>query len=219
MGFNDANALLQTGGSPIVKFDRIGASVTGKLLDAEVVDQTTPQGDVVTDAKTGRVKKQIVYTLQTTERDPSIEDDDGKRRIFAKWAIQAAISDCLREMGLEKVGLQPNGVLTITHTSTKPAQTRGFSDLKLFTATYQPPALASTTEPAPAPAGTEETITVADVNLTRAELTAKYGEQAVNMAFQIYGASPATPLHVISQASNIPEADLRFALTGEGSAF
>lgn len=217
MGFNDANALLQTGGDPIVKFDRIGASVTGKLLDAEVVDQTTPQGDVVTDQKTGRVKKQIVYTLQTTERDPSIEDDDGKRRVFAKWAIQAAITDCLREMGLEKVGLQPNGVLTITHTSTKPAQTRGFSDIKLFTATYQPPSLATTVE---APAQ-EEVVTAANAggDLTKEQLVAKYGQQAVDMAFQIYGASPATPLHVIAQASNIPEADLRFALTGEGSAF
>lgn len=219
MGFNDANELLRTGGSPIVKFDRIGSSVTGKLLDAEVVDQTTPQGDPVVDTKTGRVKKQIIYTLQTAERDASIEDDDGKRRVFAKWAIQAAISDALRDMGLEKVGLQANGTLTITHTSTKPATTRGFSDIKLFEAKYVPPTLASSTEPAEEAAPATTSTGAGDGLLTKEQLAAKYGQASVDMAWQIYTAAKNTPLAVIAQASNIPAAELQFALTGEGGPF
>jgi hypothetical protein len=212
MGFNDANALLQTGGDPIAKFNAIGDSITGILVDAEVVDQTTPQGEVVTDTKTGRVKKQIVYTLQTDERDAAIEDDDGKRRVFAKWAIQQAITEALQEQGLEKVGLQEGGKITITHTHTKPASTKGFSDMKLFTVKYEKPGPKGLATPS---ASTGDT----DVYKTKEQLVAEYGQQSVDMAWQIYGASPQTPLNVIAQASNIPEADLRFALTGEGSAF
>jgi len=211
MGFNDANELLAGGGDPTIKFANLGDSVEGLLLDAEVVDQTTPQGDTVYDKKTGKVKKQIIYTLQTDLRDPAIEDDDGKRRVFAKWAIQQAITDALREAGLERVGLQANGRIKITHNATKKSDTRGFSDMKLFEAQYTPPALASSTEPAPssAPAAADEDV----------DLVATYGQQAVDMAFQIYNTSPDTPMAIISQATKIPEAHLRPALTGEIGPF
>jgi hypothetical protein len=200
MGFEDANALLQGGGDPIIKFAKLGDSVTGLLLDAEVVDQTTPQGATVVDEKTGRVKKQIIYTLQTELRDPFIEDDDGKRRVFAKWAIQQAITEALQEAGLEKVGLKPNGKLTITHSSVKPASTRGFSDMKLFEAKYEAPGLPSSTDDAPvaekAPAGSTD-------------LVGKYGQQPVDMALGILNGAPNTPLNVIAQASGIAVEDLQ----------
>ena len=198
MAFEDANALLAGGGDPIIKFAKIGDSVTGLLLDAEVVDQTTPQGTVVVDEKTGRVKKQIIYTLQTDLRDPMIEDDDGKRRVFAKWAIQQAISEALQEQGLEKVGLKANGKLTIIHTSTKAAGTKGFSDMKLFEARYEAPGLPSSTgETAPAaPAGS-------------IDLVAKYGQQPVDTAMSILNGAPNTPLAVVAQATQISEADLK----------
>lgn len=211
MGFEDANALLSTGGDPIVKFAKIGDSITGFLVDAEVADQTTPQGAPVVDEKTGRVKKQIIYTLQTDERDPSIEDDDGKRRVFAKWAIQQAISEELREQGLEKVGLRPNGKLTITHTSVKPASTRGFSDMKLFTVKYEAPGLPSSTEDSGASVATETGEVV--------DLVGKYGQTAVDMAQSIYNGAPNTPIAVIAQATSIPEAELKPFLTGEYGPF
>jgi hypothetical protein len=211
MGFEDANALLQGGGSPIIKFARIGDSVTGLLLDAEVTDQTEPSGKVVVDEKSGKPKKQIIYTLQTDLRDPSIEDDDGVRRVFAKWAIRQAIEEELARQGLEKVGLQANGKLTLTHNATKKSGTVGFSDMKLFEAKYERPGLPTSVD-APAPAGGSGIPSAVD-------LVAKYGQQAVDMAQGIYGGAPNTPFAVIAQATNIPEAELKPFLTGETGPF
>lgn len=149
MGFEDANRLLGGSRDPIISFKNIGDSVTGTLLDAEIVPITDPSGTVQKDDQ-GRVREQIVYTLQTDLRDPNDEEDTGKRRVYAKWAIQRAISDALSDLGLSSVGLQEGGKITITHDRTTPAKTRGYSDAKLFTVEYAPPparGLASKSEP------------------------------------------------------------------------
>lgn len=201
MGFSDANMLLSGPRQPIAKFDRIGDSVTGTLLDAEVAPVTSPTGETQMD-KNGNPKQQIIYTLQTDERDPEIEDDDGKRRVFAKWAIQRAISTCLAESGLAKVGLQEGGTLTIKFSGTQKASQRGYSDIKLYEASYvAPPArtLASTTH------GSEDAAPAAAAEPAAGE----YTQQQMDTAFSIYNANPDTPLEVISAATKIPVAELQ----------
>ena len=138
MGFADANSLLSGPRQPIAKFDNVGDSVTGTLVDAEVAPVTSPTGEAQLD-KNGNPRQQIIYTLQTDERDAEIDDDNGQRRVFAKWAIQKAISTCLTDAGLSKTGLQEGGKLTITHTGTQKASQRGYSDIKLYEASYTPP--------------------------------------------------------------------------------
>jgi hypothetical protein len=201
MGFSDANQLLSGPRQPIAKFDSIGDTVTGTLVDAEVAPVTSPTGEVQYD-KNGNPKQQIIYTLQTEERDPEIEDDDGKRRIFAKWAIQRAISTCLAEAGLAKVGLQEGGTLSIKFSGTQKASQRGYSDIKLYEATYvAPPArqLAS-------PAGGEVAAPAAAAAAAPAE---EYSQQQMDTAFSIYNANPDTPLEVISAATKIPVQELQ----------
>jgi hypothetical protein len=200
MGFSDANMLLSGPRQPIAKFDRIGDVVTGTLLDAEVAPVTSPTGETQVD-KNGNPKQQIIYTLQTDERDPEIEDDDGKRRVFAKWAIQRAISTCLAESGLAKVGLQEGGTLSIKFSGTQKASQRGYSDIKLYEASYTAPpprTLASgfgseDAAPAAAPA---------------AAAPADFTDQQVETALNIFKANPDTPLEVISAATKIPVAEL-----------
>jgi hypothetical protein len=46
MGFSDANQLLSGPRQPIAKFDSIGDTVTGTLVDAEVAPVTSPTGEV-----------------------------------------------------------------------------------------------------------------------------------------------------------------------------
>lgn len=187
MGFNDANMLLSGPKQPIARFDAIGDSVSGALLDAEVAPVTSPTGEVQTDAN-GNAKQQIIYTLQTDERDPEIEDDDGQRRVFAKWAIQRAISNCLAEMGLSRQGLQEGGILTITHSGTQPASKRGYNDIKLYEASYSPP---------PARQLPSE---VADAKKAP---SGRFDSEAHRTAFSIRKNNPNTPLDVIAAATNL----------------
>lgn len=133
----DVNDLLAGGTKvPGAKFESIGDSVVGTIISAEARQTTDiktgepevwPQGDP---------KMQVVITLQTDERDASIEDDDGQRRLFAKKpsAMLGAIIDALGGQRLE-VG----GRLAVKHTGTEPASTKGFNDKKLYVAAYEPP--------------------------------------------------------------------------------
>ena len=203
MGFSDANQLLSGPRQPIAKFDRIGDLVTGTLLDAEVAPVTSPTGETQVD-KNGNPKQQIIYTLQTDERDPEIEDDDGKRRVFAKWAIQRAISTCLAESGLAKVGLQEGGTLTIKFSGTQKASQRGYSDIKLYEASYTAPpprTLASGF-------GSEDVPQTASTPVAAAPAAA-YSQQQMDTAFSIYNANPDTPLEVIEAATKIPVSELQ----------
>lgn len=210
MAFDDANNILNGPRSTIVKFEKIGDSFTGILLGAEVTAVTNPQGEVQFD-KNGNEKKQIVYTLQGDTIDPEIEEDDGKRRVFAKWAIQKAISEHLAETGLSKLGLQEGGRLTVTFTESKPSTTRGFNNTKLFTAEYTPPPprqLATGTKEAPAaesPWGEPQE--------QGGPSTPLYTQEQQDLAFSIYNANPQTDLAVISAATKIAEADLKNMFT------
>lgn len=196
MGFADANSLLSGPRQPIAKFDNVGDSVTGTLVDAEVAPVTSPTGEAQLD-KNGNPRQQIIYTLQTDERDAEIDDDNGQRRVFAKWAIQKAISTCLTDAGLSKVGLQEGGKLTITHTGTTKASQRGYSDIKLYEASYTPP-----------PARTLPSSPAAPASAGGAPAASEFSQQQLDMAFSIYNANPDTPLDVISAATKIPVAEL-----------
>lgn len=201
MGFSDANQLLSGPRQPIAKFDRIGDVVTGTLLDAEVAPVTSPTGETQVD-KNGNPKQQIIYTLQTDERDPEIEDDDGKRRVFAKWAIQRAISTCLAESGLSKVGLQEGGTLSIKFSGTQKASQRGYSDIKLYEASYTAP------PPRTLASGFGSEDVPQTASAPAAAAPADFTDQQVETALNIFKANPDTPLEVISAATKIPVAEL-----------
>jgi hypothetical protein len=131
--------LMGGGGAATAKFPTIGTSVSGRITERPVVEQQR-------DIKDGSLKfwsdggkmMQLVVTVQTDQRDPEIEDDDGKRRIFVKGVMKNAIADAVRSVGGK--GLEVGGTLTVTYTHDGVAKQRGFDPPKQYSAFYVPAA-------------------------------------------------------------------------------
>lgn len=131
--------LMGAGGAPTAKFPTPGASITGRITERPKVEQQR-------DIKDGSLKfwsdgnkmMQLVVTIQTDQRDPEIEDDDGKRRIFVKGVMKNAVADAVRAVGGK--GLEVGGTLTVTYTHDGVAKQRGFDPPKQYAAQYVPAA-------------------------------------------------------------------------------
>lgn len=135
----DPEGFLMGGGVPSASFLKIGASITGVICEPPVVQQ---QRDMATgNPKTwedGNPMWQLVVTLQTDLRDPQIEDDDGRRRVYMKNNMKKAVSDAVRKV--KEKALAVGGSLTITYTGDgKPTQ-KGFNAPKNYEAVYVAPA-------------------------------------------------------------------------------
>lgn len=120
---------------PGAKFEEIGATVTGTVVDATISAQTDIDGNVrVFDS--GEIRQQLVITLQTNEHDD--EDDDGLRKIFVKSFM---VKPFRNEMKRNKVpGVRPGGELTVTYVADGEVTKKGYSAPKLFEVAYEPPA-------------------------------------------------------------------------------
>jgi hypothetical protein len=141
---NDIDNFLLGGGGASAKFDNVGDTVTGTIVSAEVKDQTDIQTGKPLTWDNGDVRKQLVVRLQTAERDPADPDDDGIRTVYVKGSkkpgsrsLHDAVASAVRAAGGKS--LEVGGTLTVTHDGTEPSQTRGFSDRKLYAASYRVP--------------------------------------------------------------------------------
>lgn len=150
----DPNAFLMGSGAPSARFEEPGASVTGRITEEPQVRQQT---DFTTGKPlfwdNGDPRMQLVVTLGTDQRDTSIPDDDGTRRVYVKGQMQKAVAQAVRQAGAP--GLQVGGTLTVTYTGDGEAKQRGMNPPKLYTAAYTAAAqtfLAADPAPAPAPA-------------------------------------------------------------------
>lgn len=132
----DPNDLLLGAGLPSCKFPTFGTTVKGTVLHSEVAQQTDINGNKLT-WDNGDPRTQVVITLQTDERDPSIEDDDGRRKLYCKPQMQKAIGDALRAVGAK---LEVGGTLAVRYESDAPPKVKGHNGAKQFVAQYQPPA-------------------------------------------------------------------------------
>lgn len=135
---------LSSGGAPSAKFASIGDTVKGTILSIEKVQQRDLDG------KTkfwddGNPMWQHVFTLQTDERDDSIEDDDGKRRLFVKGAtkpesksLKAAVTAAMQKAGA-KPGMLIGGKLAVRYDGDGESVKRGFNAPKQFSAKFEKP--------------------------------------------------------------------------------
>lgn len=148
----DANSFLMGGGgAPTAKFPTPGTVVGGRITEPPRVEQ---QRDISTGDKKfwsdGDPMMQLVVTVQTDERDPALEDDDGKRRIFVKGVMKNAVADAVRDAGGK--GLEVGGSLWVKYTHDGVAKDRGMSPPKQYDARYATAATnALGAAPAPAP--------------------------------------------------------------------
>jgi hypothetical protein len=80
---------------------------------------------------------QIVVQLQTDERDPANDADDGVRGLYIKANMLSAVRTAVRAAGA--TGLDVGGRLSVTYTGDGQPKRRGGKAPKEYTAAYAPP--------------------------------------------------------------------------------
>jgi hypothetical protein len=138
---NERNATdwLMSGGVPWAKFDDFGDTVTGTITEEPRVRQSRdydsnepafwPDGGAV---------EELVITLQTDQRDPEADDDDGRRLFVVNApAKKNALRDAVRNAGAK--GLAVGGRLQVTFTHELEPKKRGARGAKQYAARYAPP--------------------------------------------------------------------------------
>lgn len=129
------------GGAPVVswKDKPEGYTVKGVLAADPVAqqDRDFETGEPKT-WKDGRPIDVVIISLATDERDPSIPDDDGIRRLFAAdgkniWkAIRTAVQKSKGTFGT-------GGTLAVRYTGDDAPSKPGLNGAKKFVAQYEPP--------------------------------------------------------------------------------
>lgn len=99
MSLSELNAeLTKPVGGRWVKLKEVGDKVVGTLLDAELRDRTTPDGDVVLGVKSGKPRRICRLRIQTDLRDDA--DDDGVR----VWDANESGITALRDIAPLEIG-------------------------------------------------------------------------------------------------------------------
>lgn len=127
--------LMGGGGAPTAKFPTIGTTWKGVITDkttSQQIDFATQQPKFYDD---GNKAMQVVITIQTDQRDPDIDGDDGQRRLFIKGAMLAAVKKAIKDAGAPTAEI--GGTLAVKYTHDGVA-TKG-NPPKQFTAAYQAP--------------------------------------------------------------------------------
>lgn len=130
--FDDVNDFLGGSSAPVAKFPTVGTVIRGKVIKAEVQNETDFKTKQVRRYPDGNPIKMVVIILQTEERDATLEDDDGVRRVYARGGMVKAIRQAL---GKQK--FLPGGTLAIKYVADE--DSGGAFPRKVYAAKYEPP--------------------------------------------------------------------------------
>lgn len=157
----DPNEFLKGGSKvPSAKFDAVGDHIVGDVVGVDVGQARKFGSNDLDTWDDGRPKMNLIVTLQTELRDPNVEGDDGRRRIFALQPSEMlrAIAAVTVEDGKQ---LAIGGRLAVQWIGERPHEKAGFNPVKLYKAAYSAPTanaaadlLAGAAQPAEAPAPT-----------------------------------------------------------------
>jgi len=148
-----------TGTKPF-PFETVGATVTGKVVNLEEIQQTDIAAGTPKFWADGTPKMMHRLTLATSLRDPSDPADDGHRALYLRGSrksetksVIAAVLDAVRAAtgGTE---LAFDGTLTVTYVGDGARTNAGFNPPKQYQASYTPPSMNLETAPAQQPAHT-----------------------------------------------------------------
>lgn len=143
--------LMGGGGAPTAKFPNPGAKTEGFITEPPTVQQQRDPADNKPKFwNDGNPMMQLVVTVQTVLRDPSIPDDDGRRRIFVKGQMKHAVQDAVKLAGAP--GLEVGGYLAVTYTHDGQKTNNAFNAPKQYRAEYTRAATAELQRPDPAAA-------------------------------------------------------------------
>lgn len=130
----DVNDFLMGGGAVSAKFDQKGTMIQGEIVSSEVRQQTEYKTKEPMVWKDGSPRMQLVVTVQTAEFEDA--EDDGRRRVFVKGAMAAAVRSAVLEAG--ERGIANGGKLAVKYTGDGIAE-GGMNPPKQYQVWYQPP--------------------------------------------------------------------------------
>lgn len=134
---DSVNDFLLAGGIPAAKFATIGTVVKGSVVASDVMQQTDYATNAPKFFDDGKPMMQAVITLQTDERDPDIDGDDGQRKVYVRGQMTAALREALRAANAK---LEIGGVLAVKYDRAEAPEKKGFKPKKVYVAQYRPPA-------------------------------------------------------------------------------
>jgi len=195
-----ANDLLMGGGgAPSANFKSEGASITGRIvaisepyLEREYDPNAPGQGKLKTFPKSGDPIMTFNFDVATDLRDPSIDDDDGVRRVYMDGArIKKAFREHLRAIGAP--GLEVGGqiTLTVTHYDTPGDYRSG----KNWRVEYTPPAKGAAANsvlgvaPAATPASAAQAAPASAAGLTEAQIASVKAMAGAGLAAEAIAAT------------------------------
>jgi hypothetical protein len=148
-----------TGGAPLFfnKNSPVGATIAGTVVESSPVQARDYEDNSLKFWDDGSPQMQLVITIQTTLRDPFIDDDDGKRRVYVKWwgNEKANLVSAIQKTG-DKF-LRDGAHLSVTFTGLGEQKDRKLNPPKEYSFNYTPPPSATEsmmTKEAPAANGT-----------------------------------------------------------------
>lgn len=134
---NDALAYLMSAGVPSASFLEIGTVHAGQIESYEKTQQRDLDTNEPKVWPDGQPMWQIVFTIQTDERDDQIDGDDGLRKIYAKAQMLNAIREAVKTSG--HAGDLVGGKLAVKYVRQEQPKKRGYSGPKVYAAKFEPP--------------------------------------------------------------------------------
>lgn len=111
----DPNAFLMGAAVPSMRWDSPGVRLSGRVVHRETRLQTVFGTGEVKKWPSGDPMYQLVVHVQTTWRDPSIENDNGVRAIYVKGKLFTdAVRDAVRAAGAP--GVEVGGMIDVVYT-------------------------------------------------------------------------------------------------------
>lgn len=134
------------GSGKAFSFENVGDKVTGVITAVSRKQQTSYDGEQLLTWDDGSPRMLTYIELQTDLRDG--DDDEGVRSLWAKggnfeaaegkgMAMEKAIVEAVKKAGARSI--DEGATLTVAHSGTGKATTRGYQPPKLYVAKYEPP--------------------------------------------------------------------------------
>ncbi|KRD51939.1 hypothetical protein [Microbacterium sp. Root280D1] len=174
-----------------VRFDTIGASITGTVKSAPRERQQTKYGTQEPDFwPNGDPKMQILVDLQTDQRADA--NDDGERTLYvASKNMKKAIGEAIRAANASDIA--PGGVLTVSYVGNDPASKNPANPAKLYQAQYTAPSSAFVQQTAAAIVQQQTPAFVPSGGPQFVPSTPQPAQQQFNSATQQQAQQPAQP--------------------------
>jgi hypothetical protein len=136
----------QAGGGAPLFFSRdstVGEFVEGTVLESQPVQAKDYETNALKNWDDGSPMMQLVITLQTELRDPTIEKDDGRRRVFLRWwgSDRQNVIDAVQRQGDQFV--RDGAWLRVTFTGYGEQKDRKLNAPKIYGIDYKAPPTAT----------------------------------------------------------------------------